>query len=59
MIDFKHDYYLKSRRSIYILEHLDSVKKLVGSFNTKLKYDHRMNEKKILISWGSEILNGY
>ena len=46
-IDFLHDYYLQSDGSFSVLEHLDSIKDLGETFDSKLKFDHNINEKVI------------
>ena len=44
-IDIVNDYYLQSDDSKYILEHLDSIKDLGVTFDSKLKFDLHINEK--------------
>ena len=43
--DFINDYYLQPDGSISVLKHLDSVKDLGVTFDSKLKFDHHNNEK--------------
>ena len=44
-IGFLHDYYLQSDGLFSVLEHLDSIKDLGVTFDSKLKFDHHINEK--------------
>ena len=44
-IDFLHDYYLQSHGSFSVLDHLDSIKDLGLTFDSKLKFDHHINKK--------------
>ena len=44
-LDFKNDYYLQSEGSISILEHLDYIKDLGVTFDSKLKFNYHVNEK--------------
>ena len=41
----KHEYYLKSDESISVLKHLDSMKVLDVTFDTKLKFQYHIKEK--------------
>ena len=44
-IDIINDYYLQSDGSMSVLEHLDFIKDLGVTFDSKLKFDHHINEK--------------
>jgi len=44
-LDFKNDYYLQSEGSISVLEHLEYIKDLGITFDSKLKCDYHINEK--------------
>jgi len=44
-LDFKNDHYLQSEGSISFLEHLDYIKDLSVTFDSKLKFDYHINEK--------------
>ena len=44
-IDFSNDYYMQSDGLISVLEHLDSIKDLGVTFDSKLKFDQHINEK--------------
>ena len=44
-IDINNDYYLQSDGSVSVLEHLDFIKDLGVTFDSKLKFDHHINEK--------------
>ena len=44
-IDFLHEYYLQSEGSFLVLDHLDSIKDLGVTFDSKLKFDKHINEK--------------
>jgi hypothetical protein len=41
----KNDYYLQSDEALSVLEHLDFMKDLGVIFDSKLKFDHHINEK--------------
>jgi len=41
----QNDYYLQSEGSISVLEHLEYIKHLGVTFDSKLKFDHQINEK--------------
>jgi hypothetical protein len=43
-IAIKNEYYLHSDGSISVLEHLDNIKDLGVTFDSKLKFDHHINE---------------
>ena len=44
-INIINDYYLHSDGSISVPEHLDSIKDLWVTFDSKLKFDRHINEK--------------
>ena len=42
LIDIINDYYLPSDGSMCVLEHLDFIKDLGETFDSKLKFDHHI-----------------
>jgi len=46
-LNFKNDYYLQCEGSISVFEHLDYIKALGVTFDSKLKFDYHIKEKVI------------
>jgi len=47
-LDFKNDYCLQSEGSISVLEHIDYIKDLGVTFDSKLKFDYHILMKKLI-----------